>query len=185
MDFIGIANIVRSQLVLNNFGDDSRHMKLMVSMFQNMFPAINVQTMKLSEARRVLLFSYDKETGQIEVRHYSIGVSLTGVSKSVKRIVQANIPDLHNFEDIGDFILRGSQASESDVEDGPETTVTLSQNFVGRNNRKSEQRAIRLSELGPRMTLQLVKIQEGMCDGEVLYHEFGGFISLLFSALSG
>lgn len=150
-------------------------MKLMVSMFQNMFPSINVQTMKLSEARRVLLLSYDKETKLIELRHYSIGVSVTGVSKSVKRIVQSELPDLHNFEDIGDYVLRGSQVSESDVEDGPESTVTLAQNFVGRNNRKSEQRAVRLTELGPRLSLKLVKIQDGLCDGEVLFHEFGGF----------
>lgn len=131
--------------------------------------------MKLSEARRVLLLSLDKDTGLIEYRHYSISVSLTGVSKSVKRILHANLPDLHNLEDIGDFVLGGSQASESDVEDGPESTVTLGQNYVGRNNRKSEQRAIKLVELGPRLSLQLVKIQEGMCDGEVLFHQFGWF----------
>ena len=30
----------------------------------------------------------------------------------------------------------------------------------------------RLTEIGPRLSLQLVKIQEGMCDGDILYHEF-------------
>lgn len=30
----------------------------------------------------------------------------------------------------------------------------------------------RLTEIGPRMTLELVKIQEGAVDGEVLYHKF-------------
>lgn len=28
-------------------------------------------------------------------------------------------------------------------------------------------------QLGPRLCLQLIKIQEGMCSGEVLFHEFG------------
>ncbi len=28
-------------------------------------------------------------------------------------------------------------------------------------------------QLGPRLTLQLVKIEEGLCDGEVLFHQFG------------
>ena len=32
--------------------------------------------------------------------------------------------------------------------------------------------AIRLVELGPRLTLSLLKIEEGLCDGEVLYHSF-------------
>ena len=30
----------------------------------------------------------------------------------------------------------------------------------------------RLTEIGPRMTLQLVKIEEGIGGGDVLYHEF-------------
>ena len=30
----------------------------------------------------------------------------------------------------------------------------------------------RLSEIGPRLTLQLIKIEEGIAEGNVLYHEF-------------
>jgi ribosome biogenesis protein SSF1/2 len=68
---------------------------------------------------------------------------------------------------------REINAAESDMEDNPESTVTLPQDYVGRNNRQSEQRAIRLTELGPRMDLTLVKIQDGVCAGEVLYHKYG------------
>ncbi|KAJ3414526.1 hypothetical protein HDV05_006440 [Chytridiales sp. JEL 0842] len=146
-------------VVLNNFNDDSKHIKLMATMFQNLFPPINVQTMKLADARRVVLFHLDPETKVIEFRHYSVGVKVTGVSKSVKTIIQTNIPDLHKFDDISDYVLRGAYASESDVEDGPESTVVLGQKYVGRGNRSSEQRAIRLVELGPRMQLKLLKIQ--------------------------
>jgi len=32
--------------------------------------------------------------------------------------------------------------------------------------------SVRLVELGPRMTLKLVKIEEGLLDGEILHHEF-------------
>ena len=35
----------------------------------------------------------------------------------------------------------------------------------------SEQSSVRLVELGPRMTMNLIKIEEGMLDGEVLYHK--------------
>ena len=31
-------------------------------------------------------------------------------------------------------------------------------------------------QLGPRMTLQLVKIEEGFCEGEVLHHEFSEWV---------
>ncbi|KAJ3118420.1 hypothetical protein HDU96_001938 [Phlyctochytrium bullatum] len=137
------------KVVLNNFQDDEKHLKLLVSVFQNMFPAINVKTMKLTEARRVVLFHRDPETDKIEVRHYSIDVKSIGVSKSVKTIIQADVPDLHSFQEIGDYILRGAYASESDVEDGPESSVTLPQKYVGRGNRKAERRAIKLTELGP------------------------------------
>ena len=30
----------------------------------------------------------------------------------------------------------------------------------------------RLTEIGPRMTLQLIKIEEGVGSGEILYHEY-------------
>ncbi|KAI8349604.1 Brix domain-containing protein [Mortierella sp. GBAus27b] len=158
-------------LVLNNFGD-SKEMKLMSTVFQNMFPPINIQTMQLSEARRVVLMNYNSETKHIDFRHYSIAVKPVGVSKSIKRVITTEIPDMTGFSDISDYVLRGAFASESDVEDGPESTVTLGQDFVGRNNRKQDQRAIKLVELGPRMELRLVKIQAGLCNGEVLYHDF-------------
>ena len=46
-------------VVTNNFGDVSAppHVKLMRITFQNMFPAINVSTVKLGDCRRVVLFN--------------------------------------------------------------------------------------------------------------------------------
>lgn len=37
---------------------------------------------------------------------------------------------------------------------------------------KNTTSAIRLAEIGPRLKLKLIKIEEGISDGEVLYHEF-------------
>ncbi|KAG0240179.1 hypothetical protein BGW41_007161 [Actinomortierella wolfii] len=158
-------------LVLNNFGD-SNEMKLMSTVFQNMFPPLNIQTMQLADVRRVVLLNYNSETKHIDFRHYSITVKPVGVSKSIKRVITTNVPDLTGFDDISDYVLRGAYASESDIEDGPESHVTLAQDYVGRNNRRQEQRAIKLHELGPRMELRLIKIQAGMCDGEVMYHDY-------------
>ncbi|KAG0292014.1 hypothetical protein BGZ98_002765 [Dissophora globulifera] len=158
-------------LVLNNFGD-SKEMKLMSTVFQNMFPPINIQGMHLSEARRVVLLNYNSETKNIDFRHYNVSVKPVGISKSIKRVITSEVPDLQGFDDISDYVLRGAFASESDVEDGPDSTVTLGQDYMGRNNRKQDQRAIKLVELGPRMELRLTKIQAGMCDGEVLYHDY-------------
>lgn len=50
--------------------------------------------------------------------------------------------------------------------------MIVSQQLRSRGNLKSNQSAIRLTEIGPRMTLELVKIEDGLCDGEVLYHTY-------------
>ena len=38
------------------------------------------------------------------------------------------------------------------------------------------QSAVRLCEIGPRMSLKLVKIENGMATGDVLYHAFGTYL---------
>lgn len=132
--------------------------------------------MHLADARRVVLLNYNSETKHIDFRHYNVSVKPVGVSKSIKRVITTEVPDLQGFSDISEYVLRGAYASESDIEDGPESTVTLGQDYIGRNNRKQDQRAIKLVELGPRMELRLVKIQAGLCDGEVLYHDYSTLI---------
>ena len=65
--------------------------------------------------------------------------------------------------------------SESEAElDGPESEVKLKQDMSTRGsvNLKNTSSAIRLYEIGPRLKLKLIKIEEGVCDGEVLYHQF-------------
>lgn len=41
-----------------------------------------------------------------------------------------------------------------------------------------------LLQLGPRLTLQLVKIEAGLCEGEVLHHEYGETTPLCLSVQS-
>lgn len=162
-------------IILNNFAgqDRGQEHKLMTAMLQNMFPAINPSEMQLADARRVVLFNYNDATGMVDFRHYAVKVKPVGVTKGVKRVIMAkNLPSMTNYDDISEYVLREAFASESDVEDGPDNSVTLPQNYVGRGNTKNEQRAVRLVELGPRMELSLMKIEGGLCEGEVLYHSY-------------
>ena len=46
---------------------------------------------------------------------------------------------------------------------------------LGRINKASTKSAVKLQEIGPRMTLQLVKIEEGLCSGGVIFSEYGIF----------
>eukprot|EP00123_Amoebidium_parasiticum_P016007 comp23243_c0_seq1/m.37945 comp23243_c0_seq1/g.37945 ORF comp23243_c0_seq1/g.37945 comp23243_c0_seq1/m.37945 type:complete len:490 (-) comp23243_c0_seq1:345-1814(-) len=160
-------------LVLNNFPKESFHMKLIVTMFQNMFPSINVEKVNLNQVRRCVLVNYDKEKNVFEFRHYLINVRAAGVSRSVKKIIQARIPNLSNLDDIADYVMsQGAGLSDSEAEDPEDAKVVLPQKVHGVGNTKSQQSAIKLQEQGPRMTLTLIKIEEGFCTGNVLHHEF-------------
>jgi ribosome biogenesis protein SSF1/2 len=73
------------------------------------------------------------------------------------------------------IFLREGNASESEDEstgNNDENEIIVSQQLRSRGNLKANQSAIRLTEIGPRMTLELVKIEDGLCDGEVLYHTY-------------
>jgi ribosome biogenesis protein SSF1/2 len=98
-------------------------------------------------------------------------VKPSGLSKSVKRLLKTEIPDLKNFESISDYILRGGEGYESDGSDVDTNKVELPQEVRGAGNTGGSQSAVRLIELGPRMQLQLLKIQDGFNDGEVLFHK--------------
>lgn len=67
--------------------------------------------------------------------------------------------------------LRAGYGSESEG-DEEAATVTLSSD-LGRANRGSTKSAVKLQEIGPRMTMQLVKVEEGLCSGGIIFSEYG------------
>lgn len=159
-------------LVLNNFSGEGMHFKLMASMFQNMFPSINIHTVKLNTIRRCLLLSYDSEDQTIDFRHYTIKVAPCGINRAVKKLVQSKVPDLGHLRDISEYVDQGG-LSESEAElDGASNQVVLPQKICSRGNVLNQQSSVRMVELGPRMKLKLVKIEEGLMTGEVMYHAF-------------
>jgi len=191
-------------VVTNNFGDQTAppQVKLMRITFQNMFPAINVATVKLKECRRVVLFHLIEEEHEeqndrgdktessstpsegkgktvqqrIEVRHYAIRATPVGVNRKVRRLIQAKIPNLNKVQDIADYIAGNANAttsvdaaSDSEPEDS-NAVVELSQNYVGKGNKSQVKSALKLVELGPRLSLELVKVEQGLGDGNVMFH---------------
>ncbi|PKK18313.1 suppressor of SWI4 1 homolog, partial [Columba livia] len=161
-------------LVLSNFGLQQIQVKVMASMFQNMFPSINVHRVNLNNIKRCLLIAYNAETQQLDFRHYSVKVVPVGVSKGLKKLLQEKFPNMSRLEDISELLVKDINLSESEAEqDGTHNTLELPQAYAGRGNMKAQQSAVRLTEIGPRMTLQLVKVEEGLAQGNVLYHSFG------------
>jgi ribosome biogenesis protein SSF1/2 len=170
-------------VVTNNFGDGTAppQIKLMRITFQNLFPAINVANVRLKECRRVVLFHLieDEDGNQrVEVRHYAIKATPVGVNRKVRRLIQTKIPNLNKVQDIADYIAGTANAttsvgdaSDSEPEDS-NAVVELAQNYTGRGNKGQSKSALKLVELGPRFSMELVKVEQGLGDGNVMFHAF-------------
>ena len=172
--------------------------------FQTLFPPLSPQTLTLSSARRVVLLAYNPDRGTVDFRHFVITVKPYGVSKRVRKVLEGagkknskssartGLLDLGNEKDVADFLLRkrgepgpssdggyesaaSSGASSAGEDDDDAAAVSLADDYVGRNNKKGQRRAVRLDEIGPRLELRLVKITEGVPgkEGNVMYHQFG------------
>lgn len=158
-------------IVMSGFGTGEQHLKLATIMFQNIFPAIDVNTVKLTSCQRIVLLNYNKDTKLIDFRHYSIRLQPVDVSRRIRKFVTNHqVPDLRNLQDVSDFVTRAGYGSESEADDEA-ATVSLTGD-VGRTNRASTKSAVKLQEIGPRMTLQLVKIEEGLCSGAIIFNEY-------------
>lgn len=170
-----------SVLVLNNFSTEKTSDKeaLLTSMFQNMLPTIQVDAAtSLSNVRRVMLLNRIPETGDIEMRHYVVVTRIIGTSRAVKKLDMAakghkQMPDLHQLHDVAQF-MDDANTSDSEAEDEVLPTSNMpptgiSQNSANKNHKVK--RAVKLVEVGPRLNLTLLKIEEGLCSGKTLYHK--------------
>jgi ribosome biogenesis protein SSF1/2 len=149
---------------------------LLTSTFQNLFPAVSAHTTPVSSIRRVLLCNRtpfltpdgDEDGHVIDVRHYSISTKPVGQPRAVRKTsakAAASLPNLAKFEDVADFVLSGNgYDSASEVEEDEKVEI-------GKQG-GPQQRGIRLTEIGPRLRLELVKVEEGMCDGKVMFHRY-------------
>ena len=162
-------------LIMNNFGgnEEGKSLELVESMFQNMFPSINPNKVKVNSIRRCVLLNCNKDTKLIDFWHYTIKLMPVGLNRGVKKIVTSKVPNLGRCSDMGDFIEgRGGGVSESEAEEDDASHVTTPAGVGVRGVVGGATSSVRLVELGPRMSLRLVKIEEGLLDGEILHHEF-------------
>jgi hypothetical protein len=57
------------------------------------------------------------------------------------------------------YVEGDALVSDSEAEDNPKNKLNLPQDYAGRGNTKASRSAIRLKEIGPRLTLQLLKVR--------------------------
>lgn len=106
------------------------------------------------------------------------------------------MPNLGDLEDIADYIIDPSAAgagltsgSESEIETDAEVEVLDTNQERISNARQTgmahdskiesqpsgmgtNKRVVRLVELGPRIKLRMTKVEEGVCGGKVMWHEY-------------
>ncbi|KAI9796206.1 MAG: hypothetical protein M1833_006457 [Piccolia ochrophora] len=105
------------------------------------------------------------------------------------------IPNLGKLADVSDYLLDPNAAagftsgSESEIETDAEVEVleTKTRKPAGHGKREQadaangeakpaaanvEKRGVKLVELGPRMKLRMTKVEEGVCGGKVMWHEY-------------
>lgn len=142
--------------------------ELQTVMWQGLFPSIDVRNLKLLKMKRVVLLRLNTDTGNIDFRHYAIRVRPVGVSKPIRRLVtRKRVPDLGNLTSIDEMFDGGMSSGASD---GEEDQLDTSRHVDTSNDDFSTSKsAIRLQELGPRMTIKLHRIQEGLLGGIRLY----------------
>jgi len=173
----GVDFLAPPLLVMNNFAraDASSQETLLTSMFQHLFPPISAHKTVVSGIKRVLLLHRDpKNANQVELRHYAITVRAVGVTRRLRKLAEkesrqrASIPDLSSLQDISEYLLddgAATQTSDSEADDDARVEVRSKDRRA-----TAEKKAIKLVEIGPRLLLDLVKIEEGVCRGKILYH---------------
>ena len=107
------------------------------------------------------------------------------------------LPNLGRLEDVADYLLDPAAAagftsaseSEPDTDAEVEVLETGARKVLGAKERAQrrakdeggrrgdgsggvEKRAVKLVELGPRMRLRMTKVEDGVCAGKVMWHEY-------------
>lgn len=178
-------------LVMNGFSSKvnemENHEKLMVTVFQNLFPPIKPHETKVSTIKRVLLIN-KMPNGEIEIRHYAINTKLVEENRNVKKLINSHhnlkkkLPVMTKHDDISQLVLDpysvGGLTSDSEMEDdavveiqGEQASAIRKKEVAPAPGSTTRKRAIKLSELGPRINMSLVKIEESLLGSKkVIYH---------------
>jgi ribosome biogenesis protein SSF1/2 len=106
---------------------------------------------------------------------------------------KGGLPNLGKLEDIADYMIGGADGSgymtdatsgsEVDTDAEVEVVETRTKKILSKRRKDHqrgdgkqgpgvEKRAVKLVELGPRMKLRMTKVEEGVCSGKVMWHEY-------------
>jgi ribosome biogenesis protein SSF1/2 len=144
----------------------------------------------------------EKDAAQyiLNLRHYAIETrTAKSVPKPLRRLDAAekalhagqkrkrgNLPNLGKLNDVADYLLDPHAAdgftsgSDSEPDTDAEVEIDLPHARKVRRTKvaggeKKEgvmKKAVKMHELGPRLRLRLTKVEDGVCNGKVMWHEY-------------
>jgi ribosome biogenesis protein SSF1/2 len=107
---------------------------------------------------------------------------------------KGGLPNLGKLDDIADYMVGGADGSgymtdatsgsEADTDAEVEVVETRAKKILSKRQKDREdgkgkssgagveKRAVKLVELGPRMRLRMTKVEDGVCTGKVMWHEY-------------
>jgi ribosome biogenesis protein SSF1/2 len=115
---------------------------------------------------------------------------------TTKNSRQGHMPNLGKLQDIADYMGTGegdgymtdaTSGSEADtdaevevLDTAPRKVLSAKARMAAEQNGQAEpaedgnveRRAVKLVELGPRMRLRLTKVEDGLCGGKIMWHEY-------------
>ena len=127
------------------------------------------------------------------LRRLNAAEKLIGVSNP--KMKKGGVPNLGKLEDIADYMIGAegdgyitdaTSGSEVDTDAEVEVVERRTKKILSKKQRDRmmegkraktagagvEKRAIKLVEIGPRMQLRMTKVEEGLCSGKVMWHEY-------------
>ncbi|EGX88313.1 ribosome biogenesis protein Ssf2, putative [Cordyceps militaris CM01] len=138
----------------------------------------------------------------ITTRHTGVSKQLRRINAAEKLVTtknsrQAHMPNLGKLQDIADYMVgqdgeggymtEATSGSEADtdaevevLDAAPRKVLSTKARLAAEHNGEAEQteegtverRAVKLVELGPRLRLRLTKVEDGLCAGKIMWHEY-------------
>lgn len=99
----------------------------------------------------------------------------------MRKIIDYKVPNLSKYQSFEEYLNKlddmdgNSSACNSDSEFDDESTTVMVDPSQKQTRDGSTKRAVKLTEIGPRMTLELIKVLDGFNDGNILYQKSNSF----------
>ena len=141
-------------------------------MFQSFFPPLNLTEIQMQKCKRVVLVNLnltkDNEP-ELLFRHYDIEIEKYSSKKTISNLINSiNVNgDFSKYNNIADYVLSKSGFTSQSENEDPNLGAC---EIINEKNSNQEKIKVKLREIGPRLNLELHKIEEGFLKGNVIFH---------------